>query len=189
MQKQKKQFIVILIFLLVLVAVFAGVRAFNQSRDEKEAEQEAAEEIIVVDLETSDITAFSYQLDGETLSFIKNGENWNYDGDSSIDLDEDKVETILSYAASLTADEAFDSEVAIEDYGLSEPSNSIVLKTAEKEIRLSIGEKNELLGGYYLQTNDSDKIYLVSSSIATQFSKTIDDLTAEEEETEETSID
>ena len=49
----------------------------------------------MTDLEVSDITQFSYVLDGTTLSFTKNGTEWTYDGDQSVDIDESALETLL----------------------------------------------------------------------------------------------
>lgn len=186
MEKQKKQFIVILALLVVLIAAFFGVKAYNEAKEEEEAEKEAAEEIHVVDLAVEDITAFSYQIDGETISFKKDGENWIYEQDTTIDIDEDMITNMLSYATSLTASDAFEAEISLEEYGLDAPANTIMLTTAEGEITLYLGNYNSLVSGYYLKTADSDMIYLVDSSLSSQFSKTVADLTYVEEEIEET---
>ena len=57
----------------------------------------------MTDLEVSDITQFSYVLDGTTLSFTKNGTEWTYDGDQSVDIDESALETLLNKASAITA--------------------------------------------------------------------------------------
>ena len=41
----------------------------------------------------------SYVLDGTTLSFTKNGTEWTYDGDQSVDIDESALETLLNKAS------------------------------------------------------------------------------------------
>ena len=52
----------------------------------KEKKQEEEHKVTVTQMETSDVTAFSYERNGTTLSFTKNGEDWVYDGDTTIDI-------------------------------------------------------------------------------------------------------
>ena len=184
MENQKKQLIGILVLLVILIAAFFGIRAYNEAKEEKETEEELAETIQVVDLALDDITAFSYQIAGETLSFRKDGESWIYEQDESIDIDEDVIETMLSYAASVTASDTFEPEVSLDEYGLATPANTIVLMTNDSEVTLALGNYNSLVGSEYLMKDDM--IYLVDSTLSTQFSKTVEDLTYVEPETEDT---
>lgn len=71
MQKQKKQMIVLVILLILLILAYIGVHFYSKKQEEKENAKEEAEKIQVTDLEVSDITQFSYVLDGTTLSFQK----------------------------------------------------------------------------------------------------------------------
>lgn len=184
MKKQKIQIITLLAAVVLLCAAYAGIRYYNNRQEEKEAEKEKAETITVTDFEVSDITKFSYQLEGQTLSFTKEGENWHYDGDSSVDIDEDAVETLLSKAVNVTAEETVTEYDTLADFGLETPSNTITITTEEGNTTLLIGNQNEITNQYYLKKADSDVIYLVGSAVATGFNKTVEDLTAEEEETE-----
>ena len=138
----------------------------------------------MTDFEVSDITKFSYQLEGQTLSFTKEGENWHYDGDSSVDIDEDAVGTLLSKTVNVTAEETVTEYDTLADFGLEIPSNTITITTEEGDTTLFVGNQNEITNQYYLKKADSDVIYLVDSAVATGFNKTAEDLTAEEEETE-----
>ena len=184
MKKQKIQIITLLAAVVLLCAAYAGIRYYNNRQEEKEAEKEKAETITVTDFEVSDITKFSYQLEGQTLSFTKEGENWHYDGDSSVDIDEDAVETLLSKAVNVTAEETVTEYDTLADFGLETPSNTITITTEEGNTTLFIGNQNEITNQYYLKKADSDIIYLVGSAVATGFNKTVEDLTAEEGETE-----
>ena len=103
MQKQKKQMIVLVILLILLILAYIGVHFYSKKQEEKENAKEEAEKIQVTDLEVSDITQFSYVLDGTTLSFTKNGTEWTYDGDQSVDIDESALETLLNKASAITA--------------------------------------------------------------------------------------
>ena len=185
MKKQKIQILALLAVVALLGAAYAGIRYYNDRQEKKEEEKEAAETITVTDFEVSDITKFSYQLEGQQLSFAKEGEEWLYDGDASVDIDEDEVETLLSKAVHVTAEESVTEYGSLEDFGLETPSNTITITTKNGETTLLIGNQNEITNQYYLKTADSDVIYLVGSAVATGFNKTVEDLTAEEESMEE----
>lgn len=186
MQKQKKQFVIALILLILCAAALLGVKLYNQKQEEKKDAEAEASKIVVTDLNTDDITAFSYQLNGETLSFTKEGDSWIYDGDAGIDIDEDIIDTMLNKVTAITAEEEISEYEELSDYGLDQPSNTITLTTASGVTTLYLGNENEILSQYYLKISDSDIVYLVNASINGHFEKTIDDLRAEEEsETEE----
>lgn len=137
-----------------------------------------------MDIGKEEITAFSYELDGETLSFYKEDDNWVYEGDTSIDIDEDQIESILSYITTLTAESSFQAELMMAEYGFENPANTIVLETKEQEIILYLGDRNSMVSGYYLKLEGDDTIYLITTGITSRFSKSVEDLTVEVEETE-----
>lgn len=184
MEKQKKQLLVLLVLLILLILAYVGISFYNTSKEEEEAEQAEAETIHVTSLSVSDITKFSYVLDGETLSFTKNGSDWSYDADQSIDIDEDVLETLLEKTADITSTEEVTEYDNLADFGLEEPANVISLTTEEATTTIYVGSENEVTGDYYLMLADGDTIYVVDSTVATGFNKTIEDLTAEPEDTE-----
>ena len=103
MKKQKIQFIVILIVLAVLVAATFGMKWYNKNKEEEKTAEEEASTIYISKVDVDTITAFSYEIDQVTYSFTKNGDTWTYDGDTSIDIDEDTVKNMLGTFSALTA--------------------------------------------------------------------------------------
>ena len=97
--KKNKQLIIVILLLVVCVGGYFGVKAYNANQEKKEE----AKTMTPVNLQVSDITSFSYVNEGETLSFERDGENWKYTGDTSIDLSEDSVEGMLEKACTLTS--------------------------------------------------------------------------------------
>ena len=186
MQKQRKQFVITVVILLVLVLAYIGIHIYNQKHEEKKEKEEKENEITVTELDTDDVTAFSYQVSGETLSFTKDGDEWVYDQDTSLDLDEDVVNGMIEKAASLTADDSFDDYDSLADYGLDQPSNTITLTTKESTTTLYLGNQNAMTSQYYLMTGDGETVYAVDNTLSTTFSKTVDSLVKEEDtQTEE----
>ena len=156
----------------------------QKKQEEKENAKEEAEKIQVTDLEVSDITQFSYVLDGTTLSFTKNGTEWTYDGDQSVDIDESALETLLNKASAITASDEVTEYDDLADFGLDDPANTVTLKTDSGLTTIYIGSQNEITNEYYLKTGDSDTIYVVDSAPATGFDKSVEDLTAKADDTE-----
>ena len=186
MQKQRKQFVITVVILLVLVLAYIGIHIYNQKQEEKKEKEEKENEITVTELDTDDVTAFSYQVSGETLSFTKDGDEWVYDQDTSLDLDEDVVNGMIEKAASLTADDSFDDYDSLADYGLDQPSNTITLTTKDSTTTLYLGNQNAMTSQYYLMTGDGETVYAVDNTLSTTFSKTVDSLVKEEDtQTEE----
>lgn len=186
MKRQKKQFLLLVIVLLLLLLAYIGIRFYNQKQEENDAKEKETETVQVTEIDTSEITHFSYQQDGNTLSFTKEGEDWIFDEDSSVSLDVSAIESMLSVAGSLNATEEiteYENEAA---YGLDAPANTITLTDEKGTITLYLGNGNAISGGYYLKTSNSGAIYLVGDEIVSAFSKSVGELTAEADEAEET---
>lgn len=184
MQKQKKQMVILVILLILLILAYIGVHFYSKKQEEKEEAKMETEKITVTDIEVSDITQFSYVLDGTTLSFTKNGTEWIYDDDQSVDIDESALETLLKKAAKITATDEVTEYDSLTDFGLDDPSNTITLKTDAGLTTIYIGSQNEITNEYYLKTGESDTIYVVDSATATGFDKSIEELTAKSDDTE-----
>ena len=186
MKKQKREMIIIVAVLLLLILGYLLLRA-NNARQEALETQAAAEAVITVtDFDASDITALSYQLDGETLSFTKTDDVWNYDADTSIDLDEDAVEDLISTVSNLTAETKIDEYNDLSEYGLEEPVNTIKLSMESGDLIIYVGSQNQVTGNYYIQIDGQDELYLIATDLSSEFASTVEDLTVEEEETEST---
>lgn len=178
---KKKQMIAGIILLVLCIGGYFGVKVYNSSQEKKQEE----ETMKPVGIEVADVTGFSYVKDGETLSFEKDGEDWIYAGDTSLDMDEDSIEEMLGKVCEVTSTEKIDAE-NLNDYGFDDPTNTITLETAEGSKVVKIGMYNEIVSKYYLSIDDSKELYLVENDIVTGFDKTAEDLKATETATAET---
>lgn len=186
MQNQKKQFILLVILLVVCVGAWLGIRAYNDRAQEKKEKETEAKKITVAEINTDDITAFSYESDGAELSFTNTDGTWTYDGDPSIPLDQDAVASLLSNVEKVTAEDKIEDYDDISDYGFDAPTQTVHVTTNEKEYVFTFGMNNSLLGQDYLMSEGDDTVYLVSTTMKNAFSKTVSDLTKEEDTETET---
>lgn len=178
MKRKKIQLICMLLLLVILLGAYLGMRQYSKKQSEQE--ELAEQEKTILSIPTSDITAFSYQLEGETLSFTKQEESWIYDKDSSKPMSTTNIESMLSSVSSVTYDNKLDNVEDLSAFGFDSPSNVITITTKEKTYTITIGQYNDTLSAYYI-TVDSipDNVYLISGGVGTAFYKKLDSLIEE----------
>lgn len=181
MKKQRKQFLFITIVLVFLIAATAGMKLYNKNAETAKEKEAAADTIYITQTAAEDIMAFSYELNGETLSFTKQDGTWSYDQDPSANLDQDAVESLLSVFSSFTATDEITAYEDLSEYALDAPADTVTFTTDAGTVTLYEGMENAMLNEYYVKNADSDVVYLTATSLQTRLSKSVEDLTVLEE--------
>ena len=140
-QRQKKQFLVMCVLLVLGIFAYVGVRFYNQKQEEKKVAEEEQGKIVVTDFKSDDVTAFSYQYEGELLEFVKEDGTWYYKEDRSIAMDQDKISSMLDSVSELNAEAEVSGYETLADYGLDQPGNTIVLTAEAETVTLLLGDK------------------------------------------------
>lgn len=209
MNKQKRTFVILAIVLVACLAGYLGLLNYNKykSDDDSESESDSVEALSLdsSDVEslsflidgqeytfsriksedTSDETESteSEKTDTETEekaeSSTDDDDQWVCDNDTSLKINTSKVTSLLGNATSITASKKFDSDADTSDFGLDEPQNVVKLSTADETYTITIGEKNAMLGEYYIKVNDD--VYLSSNTILGTIPDSIDDMVASED--------
>lgn len=183
MKKQRKQLVIMLVLLGFLIIAYFALGAYNDAQENKE--QEETETITVTDLKYEDVIAFSYHYKEENNSFIKSGEEWMYDADQSFDVDETKIEDMLSAACKVKAEDYFDAYESLDNYGLDEPQCVINISfTNGSTVKLQIGNYNDMVGYYYMMKEGDNNLYLIDVALYNAFSVSYTDLEYIVEDTE-----
>lgn len=184
MNKQRKQLMILIGVLAVCLLSYFGISYHNDLQEQKEAEEEQKNTIYVTDFGYDEVTAFSYVYEDVTYRYTKDGDNWLYDGDTALDMEESLFTTMLYYAGSITAEEKLTEYEELSSYGFDEPSNVITFKVNGEDLVLKIGAHNEMLDLYYMLVEGDNSLYLVDDTWFTYFEKTYEDLEYVPEETE-----
>lgn len=209
MNKQKRTFVILAIVLVACLAGYLGLLNYNKykSDDDSESESDSVEALSLAssDVEsisflidgqeytfsriksedTSDETESTESEKTDTESETNSDENstddehWVCDNDTSLKINTSKVTSLLGNATSITASKKFDSDADTSDFGLDEPQNVVKLSTADETYTITIGEKNAMLGEYYIKVNDD--VYLSSNTILGTIPDSIDDMVAAED--------
>lgn len=177
MKNQKKQMIILLIVLVALVAGLLGLQQYNKTQSELPAEE--APVINLTDLSSEEIVKFSYNYEGETLSFEKEGETWHYTADKALTLNQALITNILSGVATINADQAIENVTDMTQYGLKEPSNILQFETAAESVILQVGDYNEMSDIYYVSKPSETTVYTVSAVAIPNFDYALEDLITE----------
>lgn len=184
MNKQKRTFLILTIVLVACLAGYLGLLNYNKYKSDDDSESES-DSVEALSLDSSDVNSVSFLIDGHEYSFsrIKSGssdsnddEQWVCDNDTSLKINTSKVTSLLGNATSITASKKFDSDADTSDFGLDEPQNVVKLSTADKTYTITIGEKNAMLGEYYIKVNDD--VYLSGTTILGTIPDSIDDMIA-----------
>lgn len=191
MDGQKKQFIGICVLVVLCVAAYFGLKAYNEKAAEKEEQEADTEQIEAVSIDADSVKSFSYLLDGATVTFEKEDDTWYYKEDHSINIDQDAISTMLSAVAEVTATQKLEDVEDTSEYGFDSPTNVLTFEMEDGTRTITIGMQNEITSEYYIMDSNSDAVYIIETDLSSSFSKSVEDVTAEEEEetTDETTDD
>lgn len=183
MEKQKKQLIGLLAILIVAVIAFVVVKKLP-----KEEEEDTTASYEVTNLNADDVTKLVYTNENGTLTLKKDGDNWSCDEDRSVDIDADKVSTMVGKVATLTSENKIENVEDIVQYGLDTPSLTILVSDGTTSYTILVGDYNETTYTYYVcLESDKSTVYTTNSVTITSFqNNTLEDITAEEETETET---
>ena len=172
MKKKQRQMIGMLLALVVLAAAFLGIRQYNKNASSATSTTEDTQET-VLDVNSDDITSFSYVYEGEPYAFEKEDDTWYYADDHSLNLNQERIKAMILKVAPLKADQVIENVTDMSQYGL-----------ADRSVIINVGNLNSMTSQYYIAFPSEMKVYVVATNVVTGFNYTLDDLV--EETTEET---
>ena len=148
---RKKQWIILVIALAAIVAASAGLNGYQKKQDQKAAQQEEDEKVYALQFTSDDVTGISYEYSGETLEFTKTDDTWSCNADPTVQIDADKMKTMLSSLGSMTADSTVENPEDVSEYGIDQPTQQVTLNFSDgSEKTLTFGTENEIVGGTYV---------------------------------------
>ena len=174
-----------LLALVVLAAVFLGLRQYNKNESADTSATEDTDET-VLDVDYDDITNFSYVYEGETYSFEKEEDTWYYTGDHSLNLNQNRIKAMLLKVAPLKVNQVIENVTDMSQYGLTNPERTIQYETADRSVIINIGNLNSMTSQYYVAFPSEMKVYVVTTNVVTGFNYTLEDLVEETTEATET---
>ncbi len=170
MKRKSVTLIVGVAVIVLLCGVYFGLRSYNE-RKELENEEAAAGETILT-IEPSDIMEFSFDIDGEEVSFIRQDDGeWQKADDETFPVKASALQGPLNNLAPLKSVRTLIDAEDLSEYGLDDPENTITLTDKEgEETVIAIGDTNAVTGNDYLMLNgDAEVVYTVDAGLRESF--------------------
>lgn len=186
MEKQKKQLLLLAGILIVALAAFLIV---SKLPDEEETEETVKYQ--VTDIDENTVTKLVYTNENETITLSKSDDQWQYQEDKTLDIDEDTVESMIGKIASYESENKLEDVEDISLYGLDEPILTVLISDEDTSFTMLVGDYNETTYTYYMcLENDTTTVYTIKSADISVFrNNTLEDLIAEEETTDEETVE
>lgn len=173
-KEQKRNLIVTFIIAAVLLAVYVFLV-------QAEKKQSGNDNTVVYTMEADAVTALSYKSGDENVSLVKKDGTWYDAEDESFPLNQKFLETMVNKTAQLKAQRYVGSgDKAFSQYGLENPSNVITVTTADKEVKILLGDTNSATGDCYMAVEGAGKVYTVDATFPTLFSNSLTAMAARE---------
>ena len=173
MRKQKIQFIVLAVILIVCIGGYFGITSFYKNKESNEKDK--------------DLTKVSYNYEDATINLVKKDNKWKDESDTSKNLDSNNINSeMLSTLVEIDASTKIDSPEDISQYGFTKDSdgnitgetNSITVTDNDGKVnKIYIGSTNPYDSTkYYMMVNDDTNVYVVDSIVNDAFSKDVEEL-------------
>ena len=175
--KKKGKMAACLILLVLLLAILVVLTKKNSTADtDSSSSDSGADAEKVVDFSKDDVTALSFQINGETVSFTKTAGDddtdiWTYDQEDGFPLDASKVTSVLSSISSMTAERVIEGDEidSMADFGLETPSEEVTVTADGETTTIHVGDKNGSSKYYVYLNDDTSRVYMVSTPLGTMF--------------------
>ncbi|NLM20554.1 MAG: DUF4340 domain-containing protein [Peptococcaceae bacterium] len=177
MPRKKKQIIVLAALLVICVAAYLGIKAYNESGAEQKGIAQEADRIRLCNLGT--ITDLAWYNDKDNFSFKLEDDLWRYLPDKDFPLDQNKFESIVSTLAYLTAVRSFEPSESLASYGLDQPSWTVTATDSDgKSITLLIGGRTESgdVVNYYVTEQNGKLVHTISANFVNYLDGSLLDL-------------
>ena len=185
MKKQKIQ----MIFILCILVLCVGGYLAAKNMPKEEAETVVSESHTVTNVTQTDVVEMTYLYEGDIVELVKENDEWKSKEDVSLTLNQTLITTMLGYVCQITSYTIITDVEALADYGLTNPSNTICLTLNDGSVvQVLVGDYLDITGDNYILLAGDPNVYTISSYTVNSFQKSLDDLIAEEEETEETTL-
>ena len=183
MERQKKQLAMWTVILIAAVIILIVLLKYFDKASEDVSEEN---HFTINNIQADKVIRFAFTNSAGTVSLTKNAQEWIYDNDSSLDMDEDKVTELIQTVAPLNSENRIEEVENLEMYGLAEPALTILVSDGEEVCTMMIGDLNEMTGTYYLCLEGKESvIYDVNPQIVSAFGTTLEDLVTAKEQTTE----
>lgn len=181
MKKKGLPLLIGVVVLALLTVLYVMLVRHNTETEEEDTT------VKVFDLDTGDVAAVRFSLDGEEETFTLKDDTWSLASDAAFEVDSSKMSSLLDAVTAMAATRTLDNVTDLSEYGLDEPVQTMVLTMADGTVyTICWGSSNDMTGDDYVYIKEKeDVVYTVDYSILDALGETLEDYRAQEETTTE----
>ena len=163
------------IILLLVLAVLGGAYYFVLKWEPKK-ETVKNDTVSIFKTEKENISEISIDSINGKYVFYREGEEWKVKDNSSIKLNQSKVDTLAYDIATINAEQVVEENPQdLAQYGLDSPTSTVEVKLTDGSIKkFFIGNKTPTKTAYYFKDNDVNTVYTVYSGKGESLSSSLD---------------
>lgn len=174
MIKKNRGAAILILVLVVLLAVYLGLRTWNAGQEKKETAEQEAAVIHITDTDAEDIVSLRFNVGNGDMEFDKE-DQWYYTPDKDFPLQQSYPEDMAETVGNITADRELTDADSADAYGLDDPSSTIEYTDADGNVtKIFIGDMTG--ENYYVMVNGNDTVYTVESSVIDTLNYSLDDM-------------
>lgn len=173
--KQKKRIILLGVLLLVLALLVVAYFVISNLASDEGGDVTPSSRVSVVSENSAAISAISYTVGDDKLSFIREASGkWYYESDRDFPLNQSYLTKMAEAVSSVTASRELDGDTG--EYGFDSPALTINADyTTGNTYTLIIGDTNSFNSSVYLK-DASGKVYMFSDSVSESFKYKLNEL-------------
>ena len=167
---------------LVLLLLCVGLGAFLYFYEIKGGEQRdksKQEEKVVWKVPSDDIQQLDLVTPAQRMTAVRSGDQrWKITSPRPLDADADELNRLLSSASDISREDIIEENAAnLAPFGLAPAQTTVSIKTKDGKVHeIRFGNNNPTGNSTYAALQGKNQIFLVSSSVAGNFNKKLDDL-------------
>ena len=170
--------------LLLVLCLFVGGYVLAQHLNQDTAQVSQTEGSFALTEHTADeISSLQYTRSEVDYHFIHaGGEEWQLADNAAFPLDADAVQTMADKLVSMKGVRKLTDGIVLSDYGLDTPAFTVTVNWSDgSSTCYAMGNATPFDDGYYLNLDgDGSTIYVISTSLTSIFSKTMNSLAVKE---------
>ncbi len=148
-----------------------------QTLDETSEVEDSGEQIFM--MPKDEIYEFSMtDANGILLKFVRHGNDWVYEDDETLDINEDRIDKVLNYLSDVRFVDSFQTDDG-DEYGVGQDSRMFVMTDANGyQTIISLGNTSEDGKVYFAINYDFNTIYVNSGKLSNVGDYYIEELVA-----------
>ncbi len=179
--KKKKGRNLILLLILMIVMIGAIFFVTNQKKEKESSKTDTSEDTsVIAKTDTTAIKTIHFNTPENDMILIVNEQgNWQNYLDEKFPVNQTHASNMASAFANITATRTMTEGISdLSEFGLTKPAATITATLKdESAIKVKIGDKVPVSGGYYATLNDDGKVYIIPDSFYATFDYTLAQMT------------